>query len=232
MLVYYPELNAGATAQSNHAGFNSNVAFEIAEWFFPELEEDEIEAVAGDFDPASYNPSEFDEFVGKYALDAAPTFILTFTREDSTLYTQATGQPQLEIRPTSDSTFALVDVDASLTFQRNSEGEVDGMMLHQGGDQHATRIVEDEEPWVPALDDFVGRYFSEELETFYEVVVSDSSLILTHRRVEDQKLTSGAEDYFTSTGGPVSFERDKNGQVIGMYLANGRTRDVRFAKLD
>jgi len=234
MLVYYPSLNAGVTAQSNNAGFNSSVAFNIAEMFFDELQDEEEEATAdtSGFDPASYPPADFDEFVGEYSLDAAPAFIMTFTREDSTFYTQATGQPRLEIRPTSDSTFALVVVDASMTFQRNAEGVVDGMMLHQNGNQHATRIDKTEEPWAPMLEDFVGRYFSEEIETFYDVVVEDSSLVMQHRRVDDLSLTSGDEDSFTSNGGPVTFERDKNGNVIGMYLANGRTRDVRFAKLD
>ena len=34
MLVYFPEINAGLTAQSNHAQFNSGVAYELAAAFF------------------------------------------------------------------------------------------------------------------------------------------------------------------------------------------------------
>ena len=40
MLVYYPEINAGITTQSNHAQFNSNMAYELAEAFFREEMED------------------------------------------------------------------------------------------------------------------------------------------------------------------------------------------------
>lgn len=237
MLVYYPDLNAGATAQSNHASFNAGDAFNIASFFFEELQADEESDVVeeGEFDPTMYDPEAFDEFAGKYSLDEAPAFIMTFTREDSTFYTQATGQPKLEIRPTSDSTFALVAVEASVTFQRNADGVVDGIMLHQNGNRHATRIEEDEEaspPWEPVLEDFVGRYFSAEIETFYDIMVEDSALVVKQRRMDDVTLVSGAEDAFTANGGPVTFERDKNGQVIGMYLSNGRTRDVRFGKLD
>ena len=233
MLVYYPDLNAGVTAQSNHANFNARMAFDIAEFFFEELQSDEEpESLTDSFDPASYDPESFDEMVGQYALDEAPAFILTFSREDSTLYTQATGQQQLEIRPTSDSTFVLVAVEASLTFHRNADGHVDGLTMNQNGLRHATRIEEPSVPWTPVLEDFVGRYFSEEIETFYTIVVEDSALVMQHRRLDDSKLTSGEEDSFSSQGGPVSFERDRNGTVIGMYLASGRTRDVRFGKLN
>ena len=44
-LAYYPEINAGITTQSNHAGFDRSIAFRLAEAFFgadmePEEEED------------------------------------------------------------------------------------------------------------------------------------------------------------------------------------------------
>lgn len=236
MLVYYPSLNAGVTAQSNHAGFNSSVAFDIAGFFFEELQSaDDSESDQGStaaFDSDSYDPESFDEFVGRYALDEAPSVILTFTREDSTFLIQVTGQPKSEIRPTSDSTFASTVVDASVTFQRNGGGDIDRMTLNQNGIHPAKRLEDIAEPWVPVMDDFIGRYFSEEIETFYTLVIEDSALVMQHRRLDDSALTSGTKDEFTSGGGPVTFERDRNGKIIGMYLANGRTRDVRFAKID
>ena len=105
-------------------------------------------------------------------MDARPSFILTFSREGDKLYGQPTGQPRQEIVPTSDSTFALVAVKASITFHRNADGEVDAMTL---GDNRATRLADDaEEEWAPTLADlgvFVGRYFSQEVETFYTVTL-------------------------------------------------------------
>ena len=238
MVAYYPEINAGITTQSNHAQFNSNVAFQLAAAFFAdamEPEEDEAEKPeAGDFDPEAYDPEDFDEFVGRYALDAAPNFILTFTREGETLHTQATGQERVEIVPTSDSTFALTAVAASVVFLRNEAGEVDGLTLNQNGQNHATRlddVVVAWEPTVEDLADFEGRYFSVELETFYRVVLEDEALVVHHRRLDDATLTPGEEDRFSGGGLALSFERDRNGEVIGFYVANGRTRDVRFERV-
>ena len=245
-LVYYPEINAGITVQSNHAQFGSNVAFQLAASFF----EDAMEAVeddAGaegdeadaerDFDRDAYDPEDFDEFVGRYALDAAPNFILTFTREDGTFYAQATGQQRLEIVPTSDSTFSLLAVEASVTFLRDDGGAVNAAILHQNGDQRATRLADDEagaEEWAPTaadLADFAGRFYSEELETFYDFAVEEDALVMRQRRLGRVPLTPGEEDSFSGGGFSFAFERDRNGEVIGFYLSNVRTRDVRFGRV-
>ena len=245
-LVYYPEINAGITVQSNHAQFGSNVAFQLAAAFFEdamavEAGDDEAEGdEAGaepDFDPDAYDPEDFDELVGRYALDAAPNFILTFTREDGTFYTQATGQQRLEIVPTSDSTFALLAVEASITFLRDDDGEVNAAILHQNGDQRATRLEDDDagaEEWAPTADDladFTGRFFSEELETFYDFAVEDGGLVMRQRRLGRVPLSPGEEDNFAGGGFSFAFERDRNGEVIGFYLSNVRTRDVRFGRV-
>ncbi len=237
MFVYFPEINAGLTTQSNHAQFNSGVAYELAAAFFGDAMEEEEDAAdeAGDFDPEDFDPEAFDEFAGRYALDAAPNFILTFTREDDTFYTQATGQQRLEIVATSDSTFRLLAVEASVTFLRDPEGDVEGLTLHQNGDNHATRLEDGEatawEPTAEDLADFAGRFFSEELETFYAFTVEDGSLALHQRRLDRAELEPGEEDQFSGGGLSFAFERDRNGQVIGFYLSNVRTRDVRFGRV-
>ena len=241
MLAYYPEINAGITTQSNHAQFNSNMAFDLAAAFFKDaMEEEEGKAgeggTAGEFDPEDYDPEAFDEYVGRYALDAAPNIILTFTREDETLYTQLTGQPRLEIVPTSETTFRLLALEASATFLRGEDGEVEGVTMHQNGaEQNATRLEGDAaEEWEPTeddLSDFAGRFFSDELETFYTFTVEDGELVMHQRRLDRVTLATGEEDEFSGNGLSVAFERDRNEQVIGFYVSNGRTRDVRFGRV-
>ena len=240
MLAYYPEINAGITTQSNHAQFNSNVAFELAEAFFKdamELDEEGEGAVAeAEFDAENYDPEAFDELVGRYALDASPDFVLTFTREGDTLYVQATGQQRLEIVPTSDSTFRLLAVEASVSFVRGEDGAVEGAIMHQNGaNQPATRLEgEAPEEWAPTEEDlaaFAGRFYSEELETFYTLSVEDGELVMHQRRLGEVVLDPGEEENFTGGNLTFAFERDRNGEVIGFYLSNVRTRDVRFGRV-
>jgi len=238
-LAYYPEINAGITTQSNHAGFDGSIAFRLAEAFFeadmePEEEATE-EAPEGElFDAQAYDPEAFEELAGRYALEEAPDFILRFFLEGDTLFTQATGQNRIEIVPTSDLTFALIGVEASVTFHRTDEGEVNTITLHQNGDHPATRLAEDDVEWKPEAEElqaFTGRFFSDEIETFYTINLDEDHLVLEQRRMDDADLTPGEEDEFSAGGFQISFERDRNEQVVAFYLSNGRTRDVRFQRV-
>ncbi|MEZ4457558.1 MAG: serine hydrolase [Gemmatimonadales bacterium] len=237
MLAYYPDINAGITVQSNHAGFNSNVAFQLAAAFFGDAMEPEKPAAAAAvaFDAASYDPKTFDRYVGRYALEASPDFVLTFSRRGDSLFAQATGQPRLTIAPQSDSSFALTVANASVVFRRDAAGKVTGLVLKQGGQDLAARRLEGAAPdWKPSAADlaaFAGRYFSEELETFYTIAVNADTLVVRQRRLDEAKLTPGEPDRFAGGGLNFAFERDRNGKVIGFYVANGRTRDVRFERV-
>ena len=110
-----------------------------------------------------------DELAGRYALDTVSDLVLTLTRQDATFYAQATGQPQLEIVPTSPTTFRLLTIDASVEFHRNDDDEVDSLTLYQNGEHLATRLEEEAwEPTVEELEAFTGRYYSDEAETVVE----------------------------------------------------------------
>ncbi len=236
MVVYYPEINAGLTVQSNDATFSSNVAFDLAEAFFgDEMKPAEDEGAGGTFDPARFDREAFDAFAGRYALDEAPTFILTFLREGNTFYTQATGQPRIEIVPTSPTAFRLMQVEASVEFERDADDKVTGLTLVQNGRRHATRLEDAApEPWKPTpeeLEAFAGRYFSEEVETFFTLAVEDDALVVRQRRLDEFRLRPGEADRFTGGGFTFAFERDRNRRVIGFYVANGRTRNVRFERV-
>jgi hypothetical protein len=217
-LVLYPEIDAGITVQSNNAGFDSGLAFRFAEAFFGDALRVKPVASTTGYDPATFVTAAFDDYVGRYALDAAPAFILTFSRTGDSLFTQATGQQRVRIYPTSDSTFELRVVKASVTFHRDSSGKVNAATLHQNGNQRATRLPGDaEKAWLPTVGElleFAGRYYSEELETFHALVLEDSVLTLKQPRVEPVKMVSGADDTFTAGGLTLSFERDRNDRVL------------------
>lgn len=244
-LIYYPEIGAGITTQSNHADFDSGVAMRLAEAFFGEfMEPEEGEAVAegAPFDADSYDPEDFDALTGRYALDANPAFVITLERDGDRMTAQATGQQAFPLRPTSDTTFALEGVEASFTVVRGEDDDApEAIILHQGGaNQRAGRM--EAEAWTPDAEDlsaFVGRYLSDEIETFYTVTLDEGdggddgpTLTLKQMRLADIPMRPGDADTFTTPMGfRLSFERDRNGRVIAFYMSNGRTRDVRFQKV-
>ena len=74
-----------------------------------------------------------ESYVGKYEL--APGFILTVSRAGNQMKTQATGQPEVLIYPKSENVFYLKVVEAQLTFNKNEDGDVESVTLHQGGQE-------------------------------------------------------------------------------------------------
>jgi CubicO group peptidase (beta-lactamase class C family) len=77
------------------------------------------------------DPALYDAYAGRY--DLAPGFVLTVTREGESLMVQATGQQRFEIFPTSETEFFYKVVDARITFVKGPDGQVDVIVLHQGG---------------------------------------------------------------------------------------------------
>jgi D-alanyl-D-alanine carboxypeptidase len=70
-------------------------------------------------------------YVGDYQL--APGFVLSVTLEGEQLMSQATGQQKVAIFPKSDSEFFLKVVDAQISFITDPSGNVEKLILHQGG---------------------------------------------------------------------------------------------------
>ena len=72
-----------------------------------------------------------EKYVGEYQL--APTFSIVITRIGNRLFAQATKQPQFELFAEKEDLFFLKAVEASVTFEKDENGSVTGLVLHQGG---------------------------------------------------------------------------------------------------
>jgi CubicO group peptidase (beta-lactamase class C family) len=232
---YFPEINAGVIVQSNNANFGSDrYAGQIAEIYFGDrlTKAPAAPVAAGPFDPARFDTTKFDAYAGKYELVEAKGFVLSFTRRGRQLFTQATGQPEIELMPTSDTTFTITRVNAMITFHRDAAGKWQ-LTLNQNG-IHAAVRVEEGPAAKPELKQYAGRYFSEELETFVEIAHEGDSLVVRSRRGMPVKLQHLRGDEFAG-GFPianVTFMRDAQNVITGFKAGNGRTRDVVFRKED
>ncbi len=77
------------------------------------------------------DPKLYDRLAGDYEL--APDFIITILRRGDKLISQATGQPEVELFPESETRFFLKVVDAQVDFILDGAGHATGIVLHQGG---------------------------------------------------------------------------------------------------
>ena len=75
----------------------------------------------------------FDAYVGQYQL--APNFVITISREGERYLAQASGQPQFGLIAVSETEFDALGVAARIQFEKQADGSVKQLILHQHG-QH------------------------------------------------------------------------------------------------
>ena len=76
-------------------------------------------------------PEQLKGLEGDYEL--APTFVITISVSEAQVFAQATGQPRFPIYASGPDEFFYEVVDARITFERNSEGAITQLVLHQNG---------------------------------------------------------------------------------------------------
>lgn len=235
-LAYYPDLDAGVAVLANTGAFPvSTVAEEMREIFFGDaMMPEEPAPVVATEESVIIPPRHRQVYPGSYKLEDGPSFNVLY--EAGRFFVQPAGERRLPLSPQSDVLF-LVDVperDIRLFFHVEQDGSVISGIVFQNDDPPApfTRI----EPWMPGSDDieeFTGRYFSEEVEVFYTLSVIDGNLTVHHRRLGNVPLQVKERDTFNGLWPlvEVAFERDESGHVNGFRVSNGRTRSVRFQKI-
>ena len=231
--VYYPDLDAGYVVFSNYQGVPGNLANVVADAFFGDKmtaapQRPTASATSGVEVPAD----TLRRYVGKYEMTTLGGLVVTVELQGSQLRLQVPGQPALPLRPTSMTAFEVVGAPAQITFNTAAGGAVEGITFQQDGAQHpGKRVVE--KAAVVDLANYAGRYFSAELETFYDLSVEGGQLVIRHRRFGPVALTHTNGDTFSGTL-PVSqvvFRRDAQGNVTEFEAGNGRARGIVFKKV-
>jgi CubicO group peptidase (beta-lactamase class C family) len=228
--VYYPDLDAGYVVFSNYQGVPGNLANVVADAFFGDkmtaAPQRGVAATSGVDVPAP----TLRRYAGKYEMTTLGGLLLTVELQGGQLRLQVPGQPALPLRPTSLTSFEVVGAPARITFNTAADSSVEGITFDQGGQHPGRRVVEKASV---DLSSFAGRYFSEELETFYDLSVEDGKLVIRHRRFGPVPLTHTNGDSFSGTL-PVSqvvFKRDAQGNVTEFEAGNGRARGIVFKKV-
>ncbi|AQR75970.1 serine hydrolase [Sphingomonas sp. LM7] len=83
------------------------------------------------------------------------------------------------------------------------------------------------------LDDYAGRYASDEIDATYDIAVGTDGLVwrIRGRPEASQVLTPVYRDGFRAEGVTVRFVRGESGQVTALTVSVERARNVRFARL-
>ncbi len=169
-------------------------------------------------------------YLGNYPL--APSFVMAVTAEGETLFMQATGQPRLTLKKESEDRFAVVGVEAAVSFERGADGKVTALVLHQGGrDQRAPRLAAGEKPAAPKeialtaeeLEPYVGRY--QLGPAMFTVKREDARLLVQLTGQPFFQVFASAKDefFYKVVNAQLSFVRAAEGKVVALVLhQNGK----------
>ncbi len=223
-----PEHNLSVVVLNNFQRNGSNIAREVAAYYVPETGNEEEEQPKNE--PVSVETSLLDDYVGMYRL--GPTWYVNITRNEDELVTQATNESSTLMVALSDTSFVIPGYsNRTMTFYRNEKGEVSHLVYM---DEERPKMKDSFE-YDPGMNNqFLGEYYSEELNTYFSIVEKDGELRLNHFDHGEISLTPVWTDDFSGGMwwiGSVVFERDEQGMVIGFYTSNYRARNQWFRKL-
>ena len=237
MMTYFPEINSGVITLSNNASFSTGIANDLVNLYFEdklEKEDEEEGEEDSEKEDGTYAVSEdiLTSYVGKFKLEDLG-MIMEYSLEEGSLVSKVSGQSDLKLTAITDSTFTYNGVDATALFKKNGEGKVNMVIHSQGGEDYELERLPPYEASLNELTEYSGKYFSEELETFYTIKLKDSILIAKLRNFEDIELSTAEKDNFNADVffiQEMAFKRDERGLINGFEISNGRTKGVSFEK--
>ena len=178
---------------------------------------------------AAIDPDLLDGYVGRFAFDANPQFVMTFTRDGDNFYAQATGQQRAQIYPSSENEFFYKVVNAKITFHRESDGTTNRITLHQNGDRGASRVQE----FVPSSADmqqYIGRFYSDEVDVTLEIALKGTALEARAKGVPPLTLQPSRRDFFNNGPTTINFRRNAQGQIESLSVGASRVQNMIFVK--
>ena len=156
----------------------------IADIYFKEhfVEETEEETTAESSDDNLFTVSDemMEAYAGKYKAESIG-LIIEYKYEDGVLVAYPTGQSSIDLTPTSENIFEYNSIEASVKF--DLEGNESNKAVHtQGGSDFELVRIAGFEPSLEELEMYTGKFYCDELETFFNIYVQYGAFIITIAR--------------------------------------------------
>jgi hypothetical protein len=179
---------------------------------------------ATDRTPVQLSEEQLDAVVGHWNARQLG-IIVEIVREDDQLIFIQSGR-RSPLTPVAENVILLEATAIEMTLSEMVEGRFNFMDVEQRG-QRFTAVRED--PKVIEFDaaEYVGSYYSEELDVTYEVVANDDVLILVIPPGQQGRLSPSGDDAFRRGTVQIQFDRQADGiqcftvdagRVLGMYF--------------
>ncbi len=178
--------------------------------------------------PISLKPEEMEKFCGYY-WNKKDMFTSFIQLKNDTLQ-----EYDDKLTPISENIFEFISNTSHIQLRFEVDNSYKTMIGIEN--QRDTLRFTSYEPRSYSTDElkvFTGKFYSEELNTDYELKIIDNQLVATHTRLDDIRLEPIMADMFSGNSWFMSnfkFERNMENSITGILVSNGRVRDLYFKK--
>ncbi|MEZ4586375.1 MAG: serine hydrolase domain-containing protein [Gemmatimonadales bacterium] len=167
--------------------------------------------------------SLLDSLSGRY--EVLPGLVATVSKQGAGLELLAFGQRNA-LEPGAADTAWVGPGGQELLFARMADGRYGLLASAFGARQPVPELGPVPSYDAKALAAFVGRYTSQELDTWFTVEVSEGQLRYRARWSAPVVAQPIRQDVFSVGGTRLAFDRDRRGNVVGFKLAAGRAHGI------
>jgi len=235
-IVHFPVYKFGAIILSNfiYGGVYSK-ARQIADIYLSDhftLSDPVYFDYKNPYKPVKVNESVLTDIEGKYLNDSG--VITTISRGSNGLFIYTPGFDKTELYAMSDSTFFIKEVDVRVSFSRDKPGSEIKMTIFGEEQENVCKKIDKLPQQSQNLKSFEGKYYSDELNTYYTITQQGNSLVANHNLNGNIRLTYIDENFFKGDKwyfSWVKFKTSDNKEINEFSITNERVRNIRFIKM-
>jgi CubicO group peptidase (beta-lactamase class C family) len=242
-VVYFPNERFGVAVFSNLGSFDpGGMALRISDIYLaPQIaaaapaqaiESKMPPAAAGPApQPITLTPESLKAYVGTYWLESGLVRKLVIDK-DKLVYVRSSDN-RSELAPFSPTRFKMLGVpgDVFIDFSGLSGGLYNAFVFTEAnGAKIPAKRIEPFEPNEAQLKEYAGSYYSDELDTRYDLKLRSGSLWFGAGHNEEVRVVPLKKDLFSAERAQVQFVRDRRGAVTGLLISTGRVLNLKFVK--
>ena len=231
-IITYPEKELSIAILTNFSsGSPSQKSNAIAEIILGVEGEDE-NISKGTIKTIKISSKALRKYEGSYWNDASNYSRKIYLKNDTLRYLRSENS-ESPIVPIGDGEFQMLGVSAILKIKFGIEENKSMMTLTiDDGEPIVSQGYTPIDPSKEELALYSGKYYSPELETTYIISLDNDSLSWHHPRHGDFKMKVIKEDVLEAEWPLVisKYKKDKDGNIIGILVSNGRVRNLWFEK--
>ena len=231
----YPDKKLSIVVLTNFSASSSgSKANQIHEILLTKLDADNSEPVKKNdsLKQIYLSNDELKKYESSYLNDKDSYARKIYLRNDTLRYSRSFAN-ESPIVPIGNDEFQMLTTDADLKIKFTINGKLKSMIVTvNNGEPSIFQGFESRTLTTKDLLSYTGEFYSQELETTYNMYLENDTLFCHHARHGEFKMKVLKNDVLESEW-PMTitkYKRNKKGEVTGIYVSNGRVRNLWFEK--